>query len=123
MDLTAFRWKNRLLLLFVPDASAPEYIDQWDTLNRHWDALIDRDLLVVSIFEADGGDIDGAEISEDDTEALRRQFKVKPSWAAAVLVGKDGTEKQRYPMPADPAKVAALIDTMPMRQREMREDE
>jgi len=123
MDLTPFRWKNRLLLLFVPDASAPEYVEQWDALNRHWTALIERDLLVVSIFETDGGDIDGEEISEADADALRGQFKVKEGWAAAILIGKDGTEKQRYPMPADPGKLMGLIDTMPMRQREMREDE
>ena len=123
MDLSQFQWKNRLLLLFVPDASAQEYIDQWDALHQRWAAIVERDLLVISVFEEDGGDLDGEEISEDEADNLRQRFRIKPGWAATVLVGKDGTQKQSYPMPAKLDQVFALIDSMPMRQREQREDE
>ena len=39
----------------------------------------------------------------------------------AQTVGKDGTEKERWSEPAPMDEVFRLIDSMPMRQREMRE--
>lgn len=54
---------------------------------------------------------------------LRSRYGVAGEDAVLVLVGKDGTEKARYALPADPDDVFARIDAMPMRQREMRRRE
>ncbi|MCS4120976.1 hypothetical protein GGP45_001318 [Salinibacter ruber] len=40
-----------------------------------------------------------------------------------VLVGKDGTEKRREAEPVSARSVFDTIDAMPMRQREMREQD
>ena len=112
MNLSEFAGKNYLLLLFVPEASTPEYIDQWNLLYRNGNGVAARDLLVLSFFEEEGGDFDGDEISEADTEAIRRQFRIKTGWAAAVLVGKDGKEKARYPMPAALDAIFNAIDRL-----------
>lgn len=122
MDLNRFQWKKRLLLLFAPDASDPGYIAQWDVLNRHQAALKDRDVLILSFFEEDGGDLDGEPIDEADADAVRQRFRVKRNMAMAILIGKDGTEKRRDPLPAPMDQVIALIDSMPMRQQEMKRD-
>ena len=37
-----------------------------------------------------------------------------------ALIGKDGRVKDRWTQPFDPGEMTALIDTMPMRQDEMR---
>ena len=40
---------------------------------------------------------------------------------SAVLIGLDGTEKKRWTGPVDPREILAIVDEMPMRQEEIRE--
>jgi hypothetical protein len=121
--LDRYLWTHRLLLLFVPEPSSPEFVDQWTSLYRHQDALAERDLLVLSLFAEEVGDVDGEPIEPEEADALRQRFRVKPTHAAAVLVGKDGTEKKRWPMPLAVDALLATIDAMPMRQQEKRDRE
>lgn len=37
-----------------------------------------------------------------------------------VVVDKHGVDKERYPFPATPAELFALIDTFPLRKEEMK---
>lgn len=121
LNLKAYQGTSRLLLLFVPGPSYDEFIGQWQVLYRHEDGLQARDLRVISLFEDDVGDVDGEPIYEDEAAQLRQQFRVKDNMSVAILIGKDGKEKHRLPMPVDPDKLFGLIDAMPMRQQEMRE--
>lgn len=54
-------------------------------------------------------------------ERLRQQFGITTEDFAVILVGKDGTEKQRSQTLIDPATIFSAIDAMPMRQQEMRD--
>ncbi len=54
-------------------------------------------------------------------ERLRSTFGVRPDDATAILIGKDGGEKQRQPLGERLDPLLDLIDGMPMRQRETRE--
>lgn len=58
----------------------------------------------------------------EDAEA-RNEFGVESGSFAAILVGKDGTEKARFMEPIAPDKLFRLIDGMPMRKRETRRRE
>ena len=78
-------------------------------LQDHGAAFRDRDLLALDFFE------DGT------AEGARRKFGVERGTFAAVLVGKDGTEKHRSAAPLRPRDLLERIDAMPMRRREMRE--
>ena len=53
---------------------------------------------------------------------MRNQFQVADQAFSVVLIGKDGTQKlqQNEVLPID--KLFAVIDAMPMRRREARED-
>lgn len=84
-----------LLILFVPDPSSEAYIEQWNRLYRH------DDLRVMSIFETEVGDINGEPIEEDESEALRRQFKVKTGYTMALFLDANGKEQKRLPLPFD----------------------
>ncbi|MEM6931091.1 MAG: DUF4174 domain-containing protein [Myxococcota bacterium] len=105
-DLTAYRWTNRLLLLFAPAADHPSLLAQRAAFAGQEAAVVDRRLLVV---ESVGGD--GAE--------LRRRFGVAPEVYLGVLVGLDGGEKRRESEPLGVAAWFATIDAMPMRAREL----
>ena len=50
----------------------------------------------------------------------RNEFKVEPGTTTFVLVGKDGTEKLRKAK-IDLDEIFEVIDAMPMRKREMKE--
>ncbi len=54
---------------------------------------------------------------------LRERFDVPRGAFRVVLVGKDGTEKRRAPKPVPARSLFDTIDAMPMRQREMREQD
>lgn len=61
------------------------------------------------------------ELSGSFASELRAQFFAQGPYRA-VLIGKDGGVKRRYLQP-DVAGMLALIDTMPMRRREMRDND
>ena len=68
----------------------------------------------------------GEETRPLTTAAVRRlydRFSVGPGEFRVVLVGKDGTEKRRDPEPVTARSLFDTIDAMPMRQREMRQND
>ncbi len=93
-DLDAYRWKSRVLLQFG---------DQPKLSSQTRSAYKERDLVLL----------------QANTPQLRKFFKVNSPYAL-ILIGKDGGEKARWLTPIDPKVILNLIDSMPMRQSEMR---
>ena len=104
--LASHRWEKRPLVLIAPEGD-PRAAEQERSIEASRAAFEDRDQVLVAAREGDG---------------LRQRFGVAPGDFAVVLVGLDGGEKARWSEPVDPAETFALIDAMPMRLREMRED-
>jgi hypothetical protein len=63
--------------------------------------------------------MESQEISPQGTENLRRRFGVNKGTFTVVLVGKDGGVKLERSGPVSLSVIFALIDSMPMRHREM----
>ncbi len=97
----AYRWKNRLLIVFYSDCGLREAFDR--TWSDQSAGMKERDLIVL---RADAG--------------LRKAWDLAPDANAAILVGKDGTEKARWKAVPTPEEVFQRIDAMPMRQSERR---
>jgi len=121
IDLGQYRWKNRLLFLFSPSSEIPAYQSLNRELNRNHDGVRDRDILVFRILEQGSSAMDSQEISPQGTINLRRRFGVNQGTFTVVLVGKDGGVKMQRPGPVSLSDIFGLIDSMPMRQREMQE--
>jgi len=64
---------------------------------------------------------DGRPLTDAAVRRLRDRFSVPPVAFRVILVGKDGTEKQRSAEPVSIRSIFDRIDAMPMRQREMDE--
>ena len=109
-DLDGLRWNSRVLLLFAPDANNPQLIQQKQILDAQSAAVKKRDL---KAFEITGH-------SHSD-ESLRAKFHVKVDSFAVVLIGKDGSPKLKHSEPTQPNDIFKLIDSMPMRQNEMKQ--
>jgi uncharacterized protein DUF4174 len=121
MDLSRFRGRNRLLLIFAPSASDEGYDRQRDLLERHEAGFADRDLLTLRLFEDGSGDGAGGPVTPEQAATARREFGVGDGRFAVVLVGRDGGAKFRSGEPVPTPDLFARIDAMPMRRREMRE--
>ena len=106
--LAAYRGKARLLVVIAPDAADPKLLRQREAFVAMKDGATERDLALV---EAVG--------STAQADALRRLFALDESFHA-VLVGKDGGDKLTSSEPLGAEQLFPLIDSMPMRQREMR---
>ncbi len=110
MNVEHYRWKNRLLLLFAPSEDEPLFQRQYQNFVGREVELEQRDMLVLPIIGANDG-----------AEEARSQFHVGPTAFVVMLIGKDGTVKRRSEQPVALDDIFAQVDSMPMRQGEMRE--
>ena len=126
-SMQQYHWGKRPLLLFAVSADDPNYQKQKADLDAHAAGLAERDVVLIECLGTRNGHVyEPGEppqmLQVEDVEELRLHFDVDLNAFAAVLIGKDGTEKRRE---AGPVAVDALfeqIDAMPMRQEEMDQD-
>ena len=119
IDFRDYYWKNRPLLLFAYSPDAPAYRTVIKELISQSDRILDRDMVVIEIFETGLVRVDARPMPEENANKLRKRFEVAEGTLTAILIGKDGGQKLRQTGSIDLAEIFALIDTMPMRQREM----
>lgn len=120
VDLRKYHGQNRMLIFFAPRPDWPEYEVQVAKLAGEEDALAERDLVQIHVFEEVEGYVGDQKFSPAQNELLRDQFDVATGQYALFLVGKDGGVKERYANPVEPDELYGLIDSMPMRQQEMK---
>jgi len=121
IELKQYVWKNRLLLVFAPSEDDARYRGLEEALREHGDAIVERDLLVFRVLENGVSRLGRSTINAQSASLLRDRFSVNPGQFLVVLVGKDGGEKLRRGGEVDITEICSLIDSMPMRQREMGE--
>jgi hypothetical protein len=62
-------------------------------------------------------------LSAAEVRGLRKSYGVDEQNYAVLLIGKDGGVKLRREVPVTTTELFSLIDSMPMRKREMRESD
>jgi hypothetical protein len=121
IGLIEYQWKNRLLLLFTPSLDEPRYQDLKKALTMQEEEVMDRDLLVFHIVENGQTRLGNSPLSESSGDYLREKFSTKSGTFTVLLIGKDGGVKLRREGRVKLKEIFSLIDSMSMRQREMRE--
>ena len=121
VDLTAYQWKNRLLILFAPSEDAPIYQSFKELLQRRTQEIRDRDLLIFHVLETGEGWLAHLPLNKGQVLFLRKKFSILPGQLIVILIGKDGEVKPRGELPLGLSEIFSVIDAMPMRQREIRE--
>jgi hypothetical protein len=122
ITLEQFKWKSRLIVLI---ATSPQHADvekQKQFLSGADEGLNDRDLKVIEIYSTTQGFLDGQPLPQESFSGLRANLELPGQSFQFLLVGKDGTVKLRSNRAVIAAEIFALIDSMPMRQREMEEN-
>ena len=120
-DPASYRWKNRLLLVFSPSESEPDYAAFDRSLTRERPEVVDRDLVVFRIFEKGTSRVEQKPLPPEDAERLRRRFGIRSGRLTVILIGKDGGIKMVREDRAALGEIFERIDSMPMRRQEMRE--
>lgn len=122
MDLNLYRWKNRLLMVFSPSQDDSNYQSLTEEIQEQRKGLRDRELLVFEIFEKGPSRLDNSPLPKDSVDFLRKKFSAGQGSFLVILIGKDGGEKmRRQNQKVSLTEIFAVIDGMPMRQREMKE--
>jgi hypothetical protein len=119
LDFDGFRWKNRLLIIFTPSEEHPVYKSFQEDIRKLKEDISDRDLVVFHVFES--GQVKQGVLVQEEIHARfpRERFNEKAGGFTLILIGKDGGVKLRQVEGFDLDQIFALIDSMPMRQREM----
>lgn len=120
MDLEKYQWQNRLLLIFSPTAEA--YQEQLMQLNNKQEGLADRNMKIFHLINEGNAAVDGKPIPRAEVQRLAEKYNVNSGAFTVILIGKDGGEKLRQSNPLKLEKLFSVIDAMPMRQREMKND-
>lgn len=100
-ELERSRWKQRWLVI-VGDGAA-----QRQLFGDLGSAMEERDLRIM-------------QPTPDEEPVLRERLGLPPEGFAVALLGKDGGVKLRSTEVVEPKMVFDLIDSMPMRQQEMK---
>jgi hypothetical protein len=116
----AYGWSYRPVYVFAPSPAHPE-LQRQDAINAAARAALrERDIVVVRVI----GDRVAAELGPPpgaDAAELRARFGARRDDFTFILVGKDGGVKLRSDTPVSAGRLSGVIDAMPMRRREMRE--
>lgn len=121
VDFDQFKWKKRLLLVFAPESSHPLFESLQRDLSTRKHEVDDRDLVVFEILGIGTSKRDGSQLDPHTAASLRERFGISPKAFSLILVGKDGGVKLRRNDPVSLEEIFRLIDSMPMRQDEMRQ--
>jgi len=106
--LKEYLWKRRVVLSFSAANSTPERIFLLKQIEQYQCEFDDRQMVHIDLIAG-----------SNDHQLLSREFSVPNKDFNLVLLGKDGDVKLLTSQPSL-ENLLTLIDTMPMRQRELR---
>lgn len=112
--MQSLAWKNRVIVLYAPDVNSKEFQQQKQILAEKTKELKERDLVVIECV--------GKTLSAEDKNYVAHHFRHDGSGFGVWLVGKDGGTKLSETKPVTTEKFFSLIDSMPMRQSEMKRE-
>ncbi|MGD2037456.1 MAG: DUF4174 domain-containing protein [Desulfobacterales bacterium] len=121
MDLAQFQWKNRLLFIFAQDVSHPLFKGLQSQIAAQKAEVEERDLIVFEVPAQGPARMNTNPLDQQEADSIRNHFAVPCNAFSLILVGKDGGIKLKRSDQVDLSEVFGLIDSMPMRQREMRQ--
>lgn len=121
MDLDQFQWKNRLLFLFAPDDENLIFKKFQTEIKSQTAEVEDRDLVVFEVLEKGLSRMNRTQLERQVADSMRNRFKAPRQKFTLILVGKDGGTKLKRHAQTSLKEVFELIDSMPMRQKEMRQ--
>ena len=114
--LENYKWKSRLILIFTPHTENDLYKEQLAEFEKTLEKAVERDLVILEIYP-------GGNITAEEIKMLQSGLGVEPYDFSILLIGKDGLVKMHKTKPVKAKAIYDLIDSMPMRQQEVRKSQ
>lgn len=118
-SMSSYRGTRRPLLVFAPRQDDARLAQQLESIERTRSEFAARDMTLIVLLTNGQSTAGATPLKTWDAGALRATYGVKDGAFAVRLVGKDGGVKHASAEAVNLSKIYALIDSMPMRQREM----
>lgn len=121
LPLQTFQWEKRLVLLFAPSPTHKIFKKQLALLLKNQRGLKERHILVIQLFGRGQSKVGKRLVAKTVAISYRRQLKLSKKSYTFILIGKDGGVKLRKNELVQKKELFGLIDSMPMRQQEMKQ--
>lgn len=118
-ELKEYQWENRLIVVFSESSESKELQQQLELFKTDLQAFKERKLKLINAIPGKYRVILPEESAWRESQLYTKK-KDTGNTFEVVLIGLDGGVKFRSSKPVSPAEFYRLIDSMPMRQAEMR---
>jgi hypothetical protein len=119
-SIDAYRWRRRPFLVFATDARDERLRRQLSAVEATRSRFDERDMVLIVVLGEGPSRAEGRALTGDAADRLRAAYGVERNAFALRLVGKDGGVKRRSGDVVPMDEIYEQIDSMPMRQEEMR---
>jgi NADH dehydrogenase [ubiquinone] 1 alpha subcomplex assembly factor 1 len=116
--LMQYQWKSRVLVLSAPTEDDKNLREQQSEVALAPEELADRDIAIVTLLDNAISTAEDRQLTSEEAATSRTALGIRPGTFALRLIGKDGSVKLSGETATAMTEIYALIDTMPMRQRE-----
>ena len=117
-SLSEYQWENRLIIVFTESDTSEEFQNQIEILDEDQNGLKDRKLKVLHAVPGKHQTVLPNKSGWQDSNLYEK--KESKTDFEVILIGLDGGVKLRQTKPVETKQLFGLIDSMPMRQAEMR---
>jgi len=114
-----YAWSHRPLLVFAPSPDHELVRAQRARVEAVAEGFEERDMIFIAVYD-DVVEVEEVRLDGESAAALRDRFNIERGEAAVLLVGKDTGVKRRSAEAVAMQDIFAQVDSMPMRQQEMR---
>ncbi len=121
LPLQTFRWEKRLVLLFAPTSPHTTFQKQLALFQNQRKGLKERHILLIQVIGQGQSKVGKRLIAKNVAKSYLQQLKLSKKSYSFVLIGKDGGVKLRRNKLVSTKELFGLIDSMPMRQDEMKQ--
>ncbi len=115
-------WKERVLIVAASSPTNVGYKRQDQLLMKGKKGMKERNLVIYRLYSDHWLNSDNHKISEDQAKEIYRAYNIDAQTFSVTLIGKDGGVKMRRDDIVSTREIFQLIDSMPMRQQEMRKN-
>ena len=113
-------WKERVLIVTATSPTNIGYKRQDQLLTKGKKAMKDRDLVIYRLYDDHWLNPKNELLSDEEAESIYRKYEIEKNTFSVLLIGKDGKVKMRKTDIISTREIFQMIDSMPMRQQEMK---
>jgi Domain of unknown function (DUF4174) len=119
-DMRPHFWKERVVIVFAPSDADPRLAEQRAALAADPGGMAERKVISYEVVGTREVSKEGRPLGAEAAADFRERFNAPVEEFEVIVIGLDGLVKQRDVEVVDSGELFELIDSMPVRQAEMK---